>query len=228
MLGVVGLAFAVSSRVATQEAEDVFVNDSRPLAAAIKEFAKRCHCVITYEDVKWGRDQVEASAVLRRQSDGVPAMIPRGTPFIFTVSRNLAQMSSKEIAQRVRVMMGDFERSQNPGQFKLVRGQTSLHVLPVQSAILEKPISVEANDIPAVTVVQAALDEVGRLAGEKVGIWTLPVNLLKQPIRVTVSSQPGYEVLSHLVTAVDKRLSWHLFYDVNVNSYFLTIYLAYQ
>jgi hypothetical protein len=63
--------FCVASLpVATQEAEDVFVNDQRPLAAAIEEFAKRCHCVITYEDVKWGQDQVEPSPVLRSRSDG--------------------------------------------------------------------------------------------------------------------------------------------------------------
>lgn len=34
--------------------------------------------------------------------------------------------------------------------------------------------------------------------------------------------------LGRVLTAVDKRLSWHLFHDVNANSYFLTIYVAYH
>lgn len=229
-----GMAFCVVGVIAggvpvleRQEAQDVFVNDSRPLAGAIKEFAKRCHCIVTYEDIRWKSDQVEPSQVLRDRATGSPAMIPRGTPFTFSVSRNLAEMNSSQIAQELRSVVSDFQRSQNPGLFKLVSGQTGFHVLPAQASILETQISVVANEVPAATVVRTTLDEIARASGQALGLWTLPLNRMKRPISVTLSKQPGYEVLTQVLATVDRRLSWHLFYDVNVKKYFLTVYVAF-
>jgi len=59
-------------------------------------------------------------------------------------------------------------------------------------------------------------------------LWTLPLNIVKRPIHVTMSHQPAQEVLTRILAAADQRLSWHLFYDVNLQTYFLTIYLAYH
>jgi hypothetical protein len=98
----------------------------------------------------------------------------------------------------------------------------------VQSAILEKPISVAARDTPALVALQAALDDLRRASGEKVSMTIVPFNLLRQPIRVTASNQPAYEVLSQLFAAVDRRVPWQLLYDVNVKTYFVNIYRAYE
>jgi len=227
ILGVVALAGAASLRVRAQEI-DVYVNSPRPLAEAVKEFERRCKCVITYEDLKWRSDQVEPSPIFRRRSDGAAAMIPRGIPFTFTVPQDLAQMSPAVIGQHFDSVLGSFEAIQNPGEFKVVRGERSIHVIPAASAILNRPICVIADGVPAITAVRTALNEVSRLSGEKLDLWTLPLNIVKRPIHVTMSHQPAQEVLTRILAAADQRLSWHLFYDVNLQTYFLTIYLAYH
>lgn len=136
-------------------------------------------------------------------------------------------MKPSGIAQSLRLVMSQFEASQNPGEFRIVQGQTSLHVVPAHSALLEKRISVTANDTPAMSAVQAALGELGRVSDEKVGMWRSPLNLMTRPISVTMSDEPAYEVLGRILAAVDGRLSAELLYDVNAKSYFLTIYFAY-
>src|SRR5215203_2177988 len=149
ILGVVALAGAASLRVRAQEI-DVYVNSPRPLAEAVKEFERRCKCVITYEDLKWRSDQVEPSPIFRRRSDGAAAMIPRGIPFTFTVPQDLAQMSPAVIGQHFDSVLGSFEAIQNPGEFKVVRGERSIHVIPAASAILNRPICVIADGVPAI------------------------------------------------------------------------------
>jgi hypothetical protein len=226
------LTVIASARLGAQN-EDVVVVDSmgridpigtRPLAGAIKEFTRRCQCSVTYEDVKWERDQVVVSPSGRR-ADGSPMLVPRAIPFRFTVSRNLAQMNSTEIAQSLGSLLNEFGYSQNPGQFKVVRGQTALHVLPVRSSILEKAVNVTANDVQAAVAVEMVIDELLRVSGEKVGVWNEPWNLMiRRQVRVTASNEPAYQVLSRILTAVDGRLSWLLFYDVNINRYSLEIY----
>jgi hypothetical protein len=224
------LTVIASARLGAQN-EDVVVVDvgridpigTRPLAGAIKEFTRRCQCPVTYEDVKWERDQVVVSPSGRR-ADGSPMLVPRAIPFRFTVSRNLAQMNSTEIAQSLGSLLNEFGYSQNPGQFKVVRGQTALHVLPVRSSILEKAVNVTANDVQAGVAVEKVIDELLRVSGEKVGVWNEPGNVMRKAIRVTASNEPAYQVLSRILTAVDGRLSWLLFYDVNINRYSIEIY----
>ena len=219
-------ALVTSTWLVAQEAEDVLVNDPRPLAAAIRQFAKRCHCMVMYEDVKWVRNQVEESPILRKRPDGTPALIPRGTPFTFTVPRHLSEMEPPAIAQSLRLVMRRFEASRNPGQFRIVKGHTSLHVLPAHAPLLETRISVAANDISAHAAVRAALGELGRVSGEKIDMWRSPLNLMKRPVSVTMSDEPAYEVFTRVLAAVDGRLSAELLYDVNAKSYFLTVYLG--
>lgn len=69
------LMFSASTlSVAQGVGEEVVVDDPRPLAAAAAEFAKRCHCAITYEDVKWTPEQVEISPTpTRPRPDGSPS-----------------------------------------------------------------------------------------------------------------------------------------------------------
>ena len=229
-LTAVCLAVATPTRlVAQQPVEDVFVSGPRPLAAAIKSFAKRCRCAISYEDVKWGREQVEESATLFSRVDGTPALIPRGTPFTFTVPRDLSQMSAADIAQSLSVVLGQFESSQNPGQFKIVQGPTSLHVLPAHSAILEQRIGLAVDDTPAVVALQAVLRELGRVSGEEISTSSIPLNLLMQRrVSLTASDEPAYHVLSRLLQAADRRLSLQLVFEVTAKRYFLSVYSTHQ
>jgi hypothetical protein len=130
----------------------------------------------------------------------------------------------KEVAQSLGAVLSEFETSQNPEQFKLVQGQTSFHILPARSAVSENRVSVTVDDTPAGNVVQTITKELARVSGAQIGIWRQPLNLMKRRIRVDLASEPAYEVLSRVLQAVDSRLSWHLFYDVNLNTYLLTIY----
>ena len=134
-------------------------------------------------------------------------------------------MGSAEIAQRLRSVLSQFTESQNPGEFKLVRGETALHVLPAHSAILERRISVEAVDTPAANALTVALDKLADVTRDSVGVWTVPLNIMKQPITIAATNEPAFEVISRLLNTANTRLSWKLVYDVNVKSYFMTIYV---
>lgn len=220
------LTFAASTLSVAQGAgEEVVVDDPRPLAAAIAEFAKRCDCAITYEDVKWTPDQVEISPTpTRLRPDGSPWRRPNGRLFRFFVPPQLAQTAPAEIGQSFAPVLRAFEESRNSGEFKLIQGRTALHVLPARSALLERRVSVSANDITAGVAVRSVIAELTRTSGEKVGIWSEPINGMLRPIRVTTSNEPAYEALSRILHAVERSLSWRLVYDVNAAQYFMIIY----
>lgn len=149
IVGVICLTFTASAQVVEQTSEEIVVNDPRPLAAAVQEFAKRCECVITYEDVKWRRDELEISPTGRFRPDGSPLMRPNGIPFRSFVSPKLAGLTSAEIDEHFALVMHAFQGSQNYGQFKVIRGRTALHVLPARSGLLELPVTLKMKDAVA-------------------------------------------------------------------------------
>jgi len=224
-LGMSSLVREAPRAVTGQKSEDVTVSGSRPLEAAVRVFGTQCGCMVTYEDVKWTSDQVEESPVLRRRSDGVPGLVPRGVPFTFTVPRDLGARKPAEVARSLQELIGQFENGLNPGRFKAVRGETGLHVMPLSGGLLERHVTVATEDIPALTAIRTVLEAVGRAAGEHADLARVPANLLKHSVRVSARNEPAYEVISNILGTSRKGLSWKLQYEVNARIYFMTVYV---
>ncbi len=226
LLAAVNVALTSTTLAAQTAGESVVVDTPRPMAAVIREIAKRCRCAITYEDVKWGPDQVEPSPEGRRP-DGTPMMIPRGVPFRFSIPSDLAQRSAADTVRSLRRVIQEYESSQNPGVFQLVRGAAAFHILPAHGAILDMPITLGETDAPAGVAVQRVLDEVIRVSGQRIGIWNEPWNVMSERIRIAASNGPAYEALSRVLAIVDPTLSWSLCYDINADRYSLDIYRSF-
>jgi hypothetical protein len=204
--------------------EEVHVDGPRPLMAAVAEFSRRCGCLVSYEDPKWTRDQAIASQNVRNNKTGQPLLTPSGSPFWFTVPKDLSQLSLSQVAERLGGALVSYEATSNRGAFKIVHGATGLHVLPTTPGLLERTISVKARENSAAVAVQDVIDELHRVSGETIGMWDEPVNLMSKQIRVGGHPQPAYEALASIMAEVDPRLSWQLPYDVNTKAYSLNIY----
>ena len=220
------LAFLPSSAaVAAQNSEELLVNDPRPLAEAIQQFEQRCHCVVTYEDIKWQQDQVEdISASVRRAPNAPRAQVPKGGSFLFILSRQLASATPAQIGSSLRELLAAYETSNHFGNFRLVEGNRAFHVLPSPRAVLDSRVTVAQGDQSLAQAIKAILESVTKSTGEAVVLATGPLNLLKIIVPIQAQNERAGDVLIRVLFATGRELSWQLLYDFGMKRYYLNIH----
>jgi hypothetical protein len=203
---------------AIQSAETVSVNDPRPLSAAVKLLERRCHCAITYEDPRWGPDDVV---------DISGPVIPKGGPFTFSVAADLSSRTPAQRRDAFEQVLRAFERSgSGPGMFRLMSDDTTVHVVPRGGSVLDTPVSITGATRSIMEIVTAAMDQVRQVTGHKIGLATFPINLFKRRITFDARQEPARIVLQRAMAASGRLLSWRLYYDVGMGQYYLGIHFV--
>jgi hypothetical protein len=213
--------------LAIQEPEVLSVDDPRPLAEAVKLIEQRCHCAITYEDPKWGpEDVVDISGSVWHRADIRPR-VPKGGHFTFSLPRDVSARTAGGMRAPVEQVLRTFESSgSGPGAFRLISDNTALHVVPRSGSVLDVPVTIAPGTRPIIELVAMTMEQVGQAIGLKVGIATLPTNLLKRPVTLEARQEPARVVLSRALLASGRSLSWRLFYDVTMGQYYLGIHFV--
>jgi hypothetical protein len=222
---VAAVPFAVL--LASEQQEVLSVNDPRPLSAAVKLIEQRCHCIITYEDPRWGpQDVVDISASVWHRPDIRPR-VPKGGAFTFSLPRELPERAPELMRPPVEQVLRMFERSgSGPGAFQLVSGEAALHIVPRSGSVLNVPVTITPRTRPISEVVALTMQQVGRATGEKIGIATFPNNLFKRPVTISANNEPAGVVLSRTLAASGRELSWRLYYDVGMGQYYRGIHFV--
>jgi hypothetical protein len=222
-----GLAFGPSGvAVALRDSEQLTIVDPRPVAAAVREFERRCRCVVTYEDVRWRQDQVQDLAGFAGRRSGLPTpQIPKSATFTFDVPRQLELRTPAEIAGALREVLAVFETGGNAGGFRLVEGNGAFHVLPKINGVLDAPVTLGPGKRTLATLIAEMLASLSQTTGQTVLLATGPVNVLQQTsVDIAASNERAGDVLSRALFASGRKLSWQLLYDFGPKRYYLNIY----
>jgi hypothetical protein len=203
------------------------VNDPRPLSAAVQLIGRACHCVITYEDPKWQRDEViDISGSIWHRPDFRPR-IPNGGLFTFTVDGDLSSQTSAQMRATLEQMIRTYETSRSgPGEFQVIADEATLHVVPKTGSVLDVPITLTVETRPLWDVVATTLNLTAKASGQTVGLGSAPTNFFQRLVRVEAHHEPARIVLDRALLASGRKLSWRLFYDAGMAQYYLSIHFV--
>ena len=230
----VGLVFAASVSIspilisAVQGPETVSVNDPRPLNAAVKVLEERCHCAITYEDPKWGPDDVDDISGTVWHKANVRVRIPKGGLFTFHTPPGLEAGTPAQTRAATAQVAHAFEEARSGrGAFRVTNDATTVHVIPRGGSVLDTPVTVTSATRPLGDVVTMVLAQVGQATGQRIGLATFPINLFKQRrVSIEATHERARDVLVRALAGSGRALSWRLFYDVTMGQYYLGIHFV--
>jgi hypothetical protein len=232
ILALLGLPSMHSAHVIAQAAQDSEVvlvdGPGRVLASAVQQFGKRCHCIVTYEDIRWRQDQVQDAPGFKPRRPDLPMLrIPKGIPFTFTISRQVESQTPAQIAQSLRELLAAYEGSNNVGSFRLVEDNGSFHIIPATNAVFDVPVTLAEEDWSLTDVVNAISTSVNRVTGESMGLGGIASNFLTQSsVRVGGQSEQAGALLSRALAATGRKQSWFLLYDFGMKQYILNIHFV--
>ena len=230
VLALIGLLPPQSAHViaqADQDSEVVLVEGpGRVLASAIQEFVRRCHCIVTYEDIKWRQDQVHDAPGFKPRRPDLPMLrIPKGIPFTFTISRKVESHAPAQIATSLRELLAAYENSGNVGSVRLVEDSGAFHIIPATNALFDVRVALAKGDWLLNDVVNAIATSVNRLTGESMGLTGIASNfLLRTSVPLGGQSERAGALLSRALAASGQKLSWLLLYDIGTRRYSLNIH----
>jgi hypothetical protein len=223
LAGVV-LAMRPAVFAAAQQSVALSVDDPRPVSAAVVLIEQHCHCIITYEDPKWQRDQViDISGSVRHRAD-VRTQIPRGGRFTFSVNDGLN--SPQQVRTVLGTVLAESESSNAPGNFQVRTGAAAFHVVPQSGSILDAPVKTAQGSQPLGDVVSAIVRLAGQVTGQTIELATGPINLLQMPIVVEAHQESANDALERAFGSSGRKVSWQLFYDVGTQRYYLNMHIV--
>jgi hypothetical protein len=210
------------------QAEEVLIDDPRPVAVAAQQFQRRCRCIVTYEDVKWQQSDVEdVSYRVRRAPNMGPVEVPKGRPFTLVLQQNLASKSSDEIQKMLASVLTASEAAGNTKSFRVVGGGGMLHIVPAKGGPFDASISIPEEPRTLEKFVSAVLQTVTEKTGERAVLATGPLNLLRaqMPAAVGANNERARDVLARglRVATPSRKLSWQLLYDFSRHRYYLSL-----
>lgn len=208
--------------------EDIFVNDPRPIDAAVQEFQHRCRCVVTYEDPRWQADDVEDISNVRQRPAGAPRIkVPNGHTFIAPMRSSLDAAGLDERRIAIEEILRAGRAAGNTKEFRVISGKEVLHVVPASNAVLNSPVSLPSGDRTLGQMVSAILQQVSAETGEKVTVGAVPVNLFRQGKlpKFSADRESARDVLvrGFSLGAPTVKLSWQLLFDYSTETYYFSV-----
>jgi hypothetical protein len=203
------------------------VNDPRPLAAALEQLEKRHGWVITYDDPPYlyAPDIEDVTLAVRRDGDITRrVLVPRGGRFRFEYSAP-ADGGAPNAALVLERLLEEYHLTGYPGMFRVIATGTVFHVVPSESrnasgvlapsvSLLDAKISIPDSERSVFSTVTAIVEAASRQLGARVGLGTVPVNLLMQRrVHERATNESARTVLMRTLASTHRQLSWRLFCD---------------
>ncbi len=207
--------------VAQQKPVTLSVVDPKPLAAAIYQLETRYGVLITYEDPVYESDAV-IDDVTASVSKGGPAkgkvLVPRQRQFAF----QHPNFDKKRPEAMLRALVREYNVMNNGDQFDLIQQGSLFHVVPRMSANrlgvptirqsrLESVISLPEEERTLRQTLELVLAQVSTASGVRVGLGTVPVNLvMRSKLRLGSRSASARDLLVEALATTRVPLSWRL------------------
>jgi len=229
-----------------QTTVNIFVNDPRPVAQAIRELEQNCGCVITYEDPRYlhNSEIVDVTQTVRKHLEKFgPGEAPRVVrPKRGTLALEYSSTPGTKIpintADTIQRLLNTHASGNGAGRFRLEKDGKTFHVVPItfkdalgnltpQESLLETSISLPAEERSGAQTLNAICAAITGQSQASVNIGTFPLNLFLQYHDIgAVRPDKAKNVLSGLLESVDPsgHLSWRLLNEPGTNNYVLNIH----
>jgi hypothetical protein len=205
------------------------IDDPRPVSKAIETLEQECYCAITYEDPRYGAEDVkDVTSQVRRDGRSEPKVfVPTRRTFEFLHTRPATVTGPGDIEPSVTAMLDAFHSSVSSTQFRIVRETAALHVVPVNGSVLDTRITLPETTGSAYKAVTAVLQAVSAATGTKMTFGVAPINAMASTfVTIAANQEPAGAVLSRLLAATGVNMSWQLNFDYGFNDYGLNIHVV--
>lgn len=210
------------------ELANVYVNDHRPVKAAVSTLIRRYPVVITYEDPRYeySGDILDVTAELRIRHPGAhTTLVPRGG------SLQASYQVSSDTGRPVDVasmLDGILEvKNLNPvgGRFAVRQSGDVFHIVPTevrdstghwvkQRSILDTPITISSGEVSGYELMVEILKELSNASGIEVGLSAERFTNAFRNYKGSIQAQdePARDVLLRALHSISERFTWMLSY----------------
>jgi hypothetical protein len=238
---VLGVAAWLASSVGAQSnSVSIYVDDGRPVDAAIQSLVDRYPIVITYEDPRYeySRDIKDVTDAIRNPL-APPAtrrtLVPRGGILQASYDVSVATGQPTDTGEALRRILESNDVGPAGGRFRVLESGGAFHVVPTaiknaggswvaQASVLDTPITLNLQGQSGYALLEAITKEVSRVGGTNIGFGGQAINaLVRHRGDVEANTEPAREVLMRMLHAISDRFIWRLFYDPSGKYYVLNL-----
>lgn len=208
-----------------QTTKAIVVNDPRPLSEAIFQLERVLGQPVTYEDpaiYAHPDDYVDKTAEYRGRAVR-RVLLPRGGRLQFTFNSSEPTGTRAQTTALVTRLIQTFNKAYPDGvQFELRDTGPVYHVVPMvvrqrtgaivpHDSPLDRPITVVAQDIDAMSAISKILTAVKTQRGSNILLGQVPINLLvRVKVRLASDTESARTLLVRVLQKVSPTLSWRL------------------
>lgn len=199
------------------QAEDLFVNDPRPMKAMAEKIEQQTGWTITYEDPSYQfAAEFQDDGV---QGDGKPFRRTRDVPFVFTLDGE----TRKDAVRAVRALVDHFEIRTGGQKFRVIAEKGFIHLVPelnrnkdgrwaAQRPLLDTRISLAAGKRTLFDFLDVVTKALSEESGRTINIGTVALNLMlnTQVELPAFKNTEARTVLREAFTRSGLKLSWQL------------------
>jgi hypothetical protein len=100
------------------------------------------------------------------------------------------------------------------------------HIRPDQSSVLDVPVTILETTMTLAEALEALTKSIGASSRQNVALGMAPINLsLQSTTHLMASGESAREVLTRILDATGRRLSWQLLFDFESSRFVLSVYL---
>jgi len=224
------------------------INDGRPMGQAVLSLIRSYPVTITYEDPRYEyagdlRDITRQLSKSHRPE--VRTIVPRGGALraMYDVSQDTGE--PVDMADAIQKVIDANNLARFGGHFELLQSGAAFHVVPTevrdgkgrwvqQRSILDAPITFSSGgEKDGFGLIEAILQQVGAASGQKIlggrpntAIACGRTGCIENERIVDATNEPARDVLMRLVSSLNPRYTWVLYYDAAERCYYFNLVLG--
>ena len=224
------------------------VNDARPMAEAVLSLIRTYPVTITYEDPRYeyaGDLHDVARQVSKTPHPPFRSIGPRGGALQATYDVSEETGAPLDMAAAIQSVVDANNLARFGGHFEVRQSGATFHVVPTevrdgkgrwvpQQSLLDAPITFSSGgNKDGFGLIEAILREVSAASGERIvgGRPAIAINCtspgcIENERVVDATNEPARDVLMQLVSSLNPRYTWLLYYDAAERRYYFNLVLG--
>jgi hypothetical protein len=224
------------------------INDARPMAEAVLSLIRTYPITITYEDPRYEyagdlHDVTRQASKTRRAPVG--SIGPSGGALQATYDVSEETGAPLDMADAIQKIVDANNLARLGGHFEVRQSGATFHVVPTevrdskgrwirQQSLLDAPITFSSEgEKDGFGLIEAILREVSAASGAKIvgGRPAIAINCsspgcIENERVVDATNEPARDVLVRLVSSLNPRYTWVLYYDASERCYYFNLVLG--